>query len=147
MKQTNIRKLYYRLRHQYLTTNNIVIIVALVIAAGWAWGSIGMMQRNFALQKDLDDKNRQLQLVQLQTDTLKYQQNYYRSAEYQDLAARQNLDLASPGESMLVLPPNSAAAQKADQPTVPVAQQTTPPSNFDQWMNFLFGSSAHSLQK
>ena len=50
MKKINIRKIYYHLRHRYLTLNNVVIAVALMIGLGWAWGSIGMMQRNFALQ-------------------------------------------------------------------------------------------------
>src|SRR3954471_12874792 len=101
MKKTNIRKIYYHVRYRYLTMNNVVIAIALVIGAGWAWGSVEMMQRNFDLQKDVDGKARQLQLVDLQTQNLAYEQRYYKSAEYQELAVRARLGLAKPGEKAI----------------------------------------------
>jgi hypothetical protein len=144
MKKTNIRKTYYLIRHRYLTMNNVVIAVALIIGAGWAWGSVQMMQRNFALQKEVDDKKRQLVLIQLQADMLGYEQRYYNSSEYQELAIRERMGKVMPDEKVLVLPPNSSAAKKADQlisnDTV-AADNTAPPSNFELWMNFLFGGS------
>ena len=148
MNQTNIRKLFYHIKHRYVTMNNVVIAVALLVAAGWAWGSITTMQRNYALQSELDNRNRQLELTALEVATLQYQQNYYRSNEYKELAARERLGLAAPGEKLLTLPPNSPGA--IDQPVVISASQTTKKlnqSNFEQWMNFLFGNSAESLQK
>ena len=93
-----------------------ILAVALLIAASWAWGSVTVMQRNFALQKDADEQQRQLQLTQLEVDTLQYQQNYYKSDEYKDLAARKFLGLASPGEKVLILPPNSQAAKEESRP-------------------------------
>jgi hypothetical protein len=143
MKKINIRKTYYLVRHRYLTMNNVVIAVALIIGAGWAWGSVGMMQRNFELQKELDAHSRQLVLAQLQTDNLAYEQRYYKSSEYQELAIRDRMGLAMPGEKALILPPNSTAAKNAD--TTQTGDTTSkeasvPPSNFELWMNFLFGS-------
>ena len=79
MKKTNIRKLYYHVRHRYLTMNNIVIAVALVIGIGWAWGSIGVMQRNYGLQKEIDEKNSEEKLAELETQNLKYEQKYYKA--------------------------------------------------------------------
>jgi len=143
MKKINIRKTYYLIRHRYLTMNNMVIAVALIIGAGWAWGSVQMMQRNFDLQKEIDDKKRQLVLIQLQTDMLGYEQRYFNSSEYQELAIRERMGLAMPGEKVLILPPNSTAAQKADQliSNDTTSQKiTAPPSNFELWMNFLFGT-------
>ena len=74
MKKINIRRIYYQLRHKYFTLNNAVIAIAFAIAAGWVWGSLGVMQRNYNLQKELDDKNRQLIIAQLDTATAKLQQ-------------------------------------------------------------------------
>lgn len=146
MKKINIRRLYYHIRHQYLTMNNVVIAVALMIGAGWAWGSIGMMQRNYDLQKEVDTKARQLKLAELQVQNLKYKQNYYQSLEYQELEVRQRLGLANPGEHALILPPNSQAAKAADATTSqPVAATHKPVSPFQQWMNFLFGGNRQNL--
>ena len=88
MTLMDIKKKLYHSWRVYGTMNNIVVAVALLIAASWAWGSISVMQRNFTLQKDADEQQRQLELSQLQVDTLQYQQNYYKSDEYKDLSAR-----------------------------------------------------------
>jgi len=143
MKKINIRKTYYLIRHRYLTMNNMVIVVALIIGAGWAWGSVQMMQRNFDLQKEIDDKRRQQVLIQLQADMLGYEQRYFSSSEYQELAIRERMGLVMPGEKVLILPPNSTAAQKADQlisNDSSSQEATAVPSNFELWMNFLFGT-------
>lgn len=142
MKKINIRKFYYHLRHDYLTMNNVVIGIALLIGAGWAWGSIGMMQRNYDLQKQLDARVRQQKLAELETRNLTLQQRYYRSSEYQELAVRERVGLARPGEKALVLPPNTQTAINADVDVVDESPQSTEPvSNFQQWMNFLFGGN------
>ena len=148
MKKINIRRIYYQIRHRYFTMNNIVIAVALLIGASWAWSSIGAMQRNYDLQKSIDGKERQLKLAELQTKNLQYEQRYYKSAEYQELEVRKRLGLANPGENVLLLPPNSEQAKNADAVlTKTVATTLEPVSNFQQWVNFLFGGNHRSLQK
>jgi len=122
--------------------NNVVIGVALIIGASWAWGSIGVMQRNYNLQKELDAKNRQQTLAELEVQNLTYQKKYYQSAEYQELAVRERMGFASPGEKVLVLPPNSVAAKQADEVVGGKKAPTVEPqSNFQQWTNFLFGAN------
>jgi cell division protein FtsB len=141
MDITRYKKLYYHLKHRYATLNNAIIALALVVAAAWAWGSVSMMQRNYALQRDVDAQKRQAELLELQVATMQYEQNYYKSDEYKDLAARQHLGLASPGEKVLILPANSAAAKKQDTSTEVQQASTQPPSNLDQWINFFFGNT------
>ncbi len=146
MKKINIRRQYYRLRHKYLTLNNVVVTVALMIAASWVWGSLGVMQRNYDLQKEVDYKQRQLQLTQLETSNMELEQRYYKTAEYQELAARQTLGLALPGEKVLILPPNTAAAKAADQATqAQTANVSSQTSNFQQWVKFMFGNSNKNI--
>ena len=146
MLKINIKKIIYHIRHKYVTLNNMVIVVAFVIAAGWVWGSLGMMQRNYSLQKDVDLKKRQLQLTQLQKDTMALEKNFYQTAEYQELAIRSTLGLVRPGEKALVLPANSQAAKNED--AVKTTAQTSAavqPSNLEQWVNFLFGGYSKSI--
>jgi hypothetical protein len=148
MKKINIRRLYYKLKTDYFTLNNVVILIAFVIAANWIWGSLTMMQRNFSLQKELDDKSRQLIVAQLDTANAKLEQRYYQTDEYKELAVRQQLGLVTPGESVLILPSNSPAVKAADKAAATKSKITVvPTSNFTQWMNFLFGVNNKKISK
>lgn len=116
--------------------------VALVMGAGWAWASVGAMQRNYALQKELDAKVRDQKLLELETQNLAFQQKYYKSAEYQELALRERMGLARPNERMLLLPPNTVAAKEADDKLVKKAAVREPDeANVQQWINFIFGGN------
>lgn len=146
MPKINIRKIVYAIRHKYLTLNNIVIVAAFLIAAGWVWGSLGMMQRNYNLQKEVDFKKRQLQLTELQRDNLNLQKRYYQTAEYQELAVRDSLGLVRGGERVLILPINTSAAKEADGSTAVITTAPTQTSNIEQWVNFLFGGYSRSIE-
>lgn len=145
MAKINTRRITYALKHKYLTLNNVVILVAFVIAASWIWGSLGMMQRNYGLQKEVDYKKRQLELVQLQRDSLEFQKKYYQTAEYQELAVRESLGLVRPGEKVLILPENTQAAKDADTVKVATTSQVVQTSNIEQWINFLFGGYSKNI--
>ena len=147
MKKINIRRLYYLFRHKYCTLNNIVVTVGLVISIGWVWGSLEAMDRNYKLQKELDDKSRQLIVAQLDMENEKLQQRYYKTFEYQELAVRQRLNLVSPGESVLILPENSAEAKAVDEVSSGDNENDVPISNFNQWMNFLFGGNSKRISR
>ena len=144
---TKINKIFYTLHHQYLTFNNLVILVAFLIAAGWAWGSLQVMQRNYALQREVDYKRKQLTLAELQKDNLRLQNQYYQTDEYKELALRESLGLVMPGEKLLILPDNSDEAKAADEDssteTTVTVQQST---NLEQWLNFLFGGYSKIMQ-
>jgi hypothetical protein len=97
------------------------------------------MQRNYTLQQTLNRKNQELQLADLETESLKLEQQYFKTAEFQELAVRARLGKGLPGEKVLILPKqvetDASAAPGVNRPSV----RTAPPSNFEQWMNFLFG--------
>jgi len=148
MKKINIRRIWYQFRQKYLTLNNIVVAIGLMIAAGWVWGSLGVMQRNYSLQKELDDKSRQLILAELDTASAKLQQRYYQTYEYKELAVRERLGLVTPGESVLKLPANSEAVIAAGQTaSVSATAEVEQKSNFWQWIDFLFGNNVKNISK
>ena len=122
--------------------NNMVMVIALVVGAGWAWASVGAMQRNYALQKEVDAKVREQKLLELETQNLAFEQRYYKSSEYQELAVRERMGLARPNERMLLLPPNTVAAKEADEKLMKKSTVNDPPeANVQQWVNFLFGGN------
>ncbi len=107
-----------------------------------------MMQRNYALQRNLDAKERQLELARLEVQTLELEKRYYQSGEYQELAARQELGLALPGEKLLILPPNSESAQQVDSKAEAATHiEPVEASNLEQWMDFLLGRNASNLSE
>lgn len=144
-----MRKIWYAFRHKYWTFNNVVIAVAFLIVAGWVWGSLQVMQRNYNLQKEVDFKQRQLELTQLQKDSLNLQKKYYESDEYRELALRDSMGLVMPGEKLLILPPNSEAAKHVDQTAKTANDQVVgsqaQTGNLEQWLNFLFGGYSKSI--
>lgn len=144
MKNRNIHRLLYRIRHSYLTLNNVVVVIAFLIALGWVWGSLTVMQRNYTLQRTLDRKSQELQVAELETRNLELQATYFKTAEYQELAVRERLGLGAPGEKVLLLP--LAKEEVTPQPTNQATQQEVDPSNFQQWMDFLFGTNRSRLQ-
>lgn len=106
-----------------------------------------MMQRNYNLQREVNYKQRQLQLVELQKESLELQNRYYATDEHKELVLRDSLGLVMPGEKVLVLPENSEAAKNADKQTASSSsgsnvEQT---SNLEQWLNFLFGGYSKSI--
>ena len=131
------KRLLYRVRHDYLTLNNVVVGVALCIALSWAWGSISAMQRNYELQQMVDRKRQQVELETLRVTLLEYESKYYESAEYLDLAVRQRLGLGSPGERQIIV--GSTDDTTPETSTARTASEAQKESNFQQWMNFLFG--------
>jgi hypothetical protein len=85
-------------------------------------------------------------VTQLETDNLALQKRYYQTAEYQELAARESLALALPGERQLILPPNTQAAIDANKIEVASRPDPSQASNIEQWINFLFGGYSRSIQ-
>lgn len=142
LPKINIRKIIYTIRHNYMNFNNVVIVLALLIAANWMWGALEMMQRNYTLQREVDSKKRQLQITELQRDSLALQGRYYQTEEYQELAVRESLMFVMPGEKMLLIPNKDKDVNTTDSSAAATdnsKNQTKEPSNMEQWLNFLFG--------
>ena len=138
MPNLHLKRLLYRVQRDYLTVNNIVIVAAALLAISWAWGSIESMQQNYELQRAVDNKKQQLEVEKLKVALLNYEAKYYESEEYQELAVRQRLGKGIPGEKQLIVPSTDTT-----NPTQNTATTPQPISNFQQWMNFLFGGNAH----
>ena len=140
--RTKIRKSRYRLKHEILVFDNIILILALILCFCFTWGAISSMSRNWALAEELANRERSKALLELEVETLELENAYYLSDEYQELAARKYQGKMLPGETMIFLPDNSASAKSkhsADVSEYSLAHVSNEKSNFEQWMTFLFG--------
>ena len=136
--KTKIRRLYFRLKHDYFSFDNVVFVVAIVMCFFWTYSSISAMSRNWELSQKIATKRRELQILQYEVDILKLENDYYRSAEYQELSARAKQNKILEGEHLVYLPENSESA-KTKYKTTSDSEIAAEPSNFSQWMSFLFG--------
>ena len=138
--KTKTRRAKYYFSNDILTLSNISTGSVIVVSIVWVWGSISAMEKNYAIQKKLELKQRQALIEEINYQTLQYEQKYLKSSEYQELAVREKLGLALSGEHVLVLP--KYPEEKKKQQT-----ETSKQSNFTQWMNFIFGGNAQKSSK
>ena len=138
--KTKARKTGYWIKHDLLVFDNVILIIAFIFCLIWTWGSISSMSRNWSLAQELMNRRREKALLELEVDTLELENEYYLSAEYQELAARKYQGKMLPGETMVYLPANSdEAKRKHNNSTSASTIATEEMSNFSQWMAFLFG--------
>lgn len=90
----------------------------------------------------MNAKQTEMELLQLDVNKTKLENQYYASEEYQELEARKLLGKQLPGEVMVDLPNNSEIAKnKHPKLTLDERIEARKLSNFEQWLEFLFGSA------
>lgn len=136
--KTSLRRFYFRIKHDYLSFDNIVFFIAIIACFFWTYSSLSATARNWELAQKLNVRKKEMELLELEVATMETENLYYNSVEYQELAARAKLNKQFEGEHMVYLPENSEEAKtKYDSET---EEAPTPePSNFSQWFSFLFG--------
>ena len=137
--KTKFRRLNYRLKHDFFTIENILLMVAIVLCLVWTYQSITAMSRNWDLSERLTTEKKELELLTVEVEAAEFENEYYKTTEYQELLARKFLDKKLPGENLVIMPENSEAA-KTKYVTEEVVAEEKAYSNFEQWMMYLFPS-------
>lgn len=131
------RQFRYRLKHDFLSFGNIALAVTIIFCLSWTWGAISSMSRNWELEQRLISRKKELTRLKLEVETLSLENDFYKTAEYQELSARRHQFKRLPGETMIALPPNTSSAQLKHLSQSSHHPQSSP-SNFSQWLSFLF---------
>lgn len=135
----SLRRTKFRLKHDFFTVENIVLIVAIFLCLVWTYQSISAMSRNWELSETLTREKRELELLNIEVETAELENEYYKTDEYQELLARKLLDKKLSGENMVVMPKNSEIAKnkhKVEKKNLEEQEY----SNFAKWMMYLFPS-------
>ena len=132
-----IRRLVFRLKNDVFVAENTALILAVGFCLVLTFNSINAMSRNWSLMEKLGEDKRKLQLLSIEIDTLGLENDYYRTDEYQELAARKLAGKQLPGEHMVYLPQNSDYAKKKHTEATAVKTEKEL-SNFRKWLKFLF---------
>ncbi len=135
--KTKLRQIKYKMKHDFLTVENVVLAIAIILCFIWTFQSIKAMSRNWELSEKITAERKELELLKIEVEAAELENEYYRSEEYQELMARRELDKKLEGENMVVMPENSEGAKnKYKSSTTEVAEKKY--SNFEKWRMFLF---------
>ncbi|MBR2796013.1 hypothetical protein IKE13_03110 [Candidatus Saccharibacteria bacterium] len=134
-----LRQFRYKMKHDFLTLENVVLVAAIILCLTWTYQSIVAMSRNWELSERLTTERKTLELLSMEAKSAELENDYYRTEEYQELMARKYLEKKLPGEQMVVMPENSEAAKsRFRQDSEEVKEKEY--SNFEKWMMYLFPS-------
>jgi cell division protein FtsB len=115
----------------------VFVVIVLLIS----WSGVKAIETNYHLQKQITALKQQNTLQSLQNDNQKLQNEYYQTKQYLDIAARENLGLADPGETEILVAPQVALAYTVNIPSLDktppkTTKQSTIQNNFNSWFNF-----------
>ena len=79
-----------------------------------------------------------MELKKIEIETAELENEYYRTEEYQELAARRSAGKQLDGEKMVYLPANSEVAKNKHAKEDPIKEEKKEYSNFEQWMMYLW---------
>jgi cell division protein FtsB len=134
---------------QLLDVRNLALYVFGLVVLAITWSGIKTMQSNYDLQKQIATLQQQNEVIKLENENSSLSNQFYQTDQYLDLSARQNLGLAAPGETVLLVP--KSTAQKYVDQTIPSSNQAATkhaPSkyvqNLEDWRDFLLGRKLFS---
>ena len=136
--KTKLRRLNYKMRHDFLTVENVVLVLAILLCLMWTYQSIAAMSRNWELTERLATERKSLELLGVEVEAAELENEYYKTTEYQELLARKYLDKKMPGENMVIMPENSEKAKSKYEVAVTEEKKEKEYSNFEKWMLYLF---------
>ncbi len=134
-----LRRLKYRLNHDFFSVENVVLFTAIALCFVWTYQSIKSMSRNWELTERLSKDRKALQLLEIENETAELENEYYKTEEYQEIAARKLANKQLAGEKMVYLEENSEEA-KNKHVVAKVVEEKKAYSNPEKWIMFLFPS-------
>lgn len=119
-----------------------VLFVGIVLMVSWS--GVRIIETNYRIQQQIGRLQQQNQLRELENQNIALRNEYYQSTQFLDIAARKNFGLASPGETVLSVPDETAlrfttdlaAASSKDRPEQKTPKPPTYQQNVQAWMDF-----------
>lgn len=120
----------------------LLLVVGAALAFLLVWQAASAALENYALQREVDELRSEVELLELENQSISYNIAYFKTDSYLDLAARENFNLKSPGEKVLYVP--VLDEKDEDQSVTETADgvDEAESSNFQLWLDFLFGRQA-----
>lgn len=123
-------------------TKNLGLIAFGVIALLVSWSGVNSIQANYELQKQISELSQQNTVAELENTNLKLRNEYLKTDQYLELAARRQFGKAAPGETVVNVPKKVALANTVEPKNVAAKVATTEESkpfylkNLQAWVDF-----------
>jgi len=146
-EQTNsakMRQYFERIKTYILSlrdVRNVGMLAFVVLVVLVSYSGARAVQTNYSLQKQVFELSKTNEVSRLTNANIELTNKYYETSQYLEVAARQNLGLAAPGETELLVPKAVAMAHTVEMPVDENAakvEKVLPfwQRNFRDWMNF-----------
>jgi hypothetical protein len=128
----------------YFKSGKIFLWIILIIAIYMFVILATETSRNYNLRSKSDDLELQISRLEQQIQDLGYKITYYKTDSYRERLAREKLNVAAPGESVIIIKDDKRNTNKYDESVNKVALKTDEEAlsekpNYQQWWIFLFG--------
>ncbi len=129
---------------RFRDVRTVGVAVFAVLLALVVWNGAKAVQANYELQKQIATLQTTNETKRLQNANLELTNHYYETSQYLEVTARQNLGLAAPGETVLLVPESVARANTVpdeggqSEEVVNEADRHFWQRNFRAWMDFFF---------
>jgi cell division protein FtsB len=129
-------------------TKNLGLIAFGIIALLVSWSGVNSIQANYELQKQISELSQQNTVAELENTNLKLRNEYLKTDQYLELAARRQFGKAAPGETVVNVPKKVALANTVEPKNVAVKVATTEESkpfylkNLQAWVDFFLHRDA-----
>lgn len=123
-------------------TQTLGLIAFGVIALLVSWSGVKSIQTNYELQKQISELSQQNAVAELENTNLKLRNEYLKTNQYLELAARRQFGKAAPGETVLIVPEKVAIANTVEPKKVSEKVVTAAESkpfylkNLQSWVDF-----------
>ncbi len=134
--KTQLRRLSYFTKRDFLTVHNIATAAAIILGLVFTYNAVTATTRNWQLEQKLKERSLESARLQIEVDTLTLEKQYYNTDEYQEIMARKKQNKMLEGETMVVLPNNTEKAKTKYSDIDNKTDQKR--SNFEEWLDFLF---------
>ena len=127
---------------QFKDVRVISLVAFGVILVLVSWSSVGAIQSNYELQKQIAKIEQQNQIKKLKNENQRLRNEYYQTDQFLELQVRRNLGKAAPGETLILVPKDVALSRTTEMPQQDKPSQTQTPNkptyqrNFEAWMDF-----------
>ncbi len=128
------------------------LIAFAVIVLLVSWSGVKTIQLNYRLEQQVAELRQSNDIQKLENDNQRLRNDYYKTPQYLELAARKNFGLALPGEKELLVPKEVALSYVAGVEPVDKATAAEPSEakrklpfyqqNLQAWMNFFLHREA-----
>jgi len=143
-KIKNYEKRFALLLAQLKDLRVVGLLLFLIIVLLVSWSGVKAIETNYGLQKQISTLRQENTVKKLANENLKLENEYFKTDQYLEIAARQDFGLAAKGETVLTVPRSVALSYTVDLPenegltTESNDKQPGYQRNFQAWMDFLF---------